>query len=211
MFKIKILESSLLFAIIIIMTAISAFIVININLTIVSTTTNNGDKFSCPLRNSYIFNIPIYKNHVRQYSINMNALDLMSVNVVAAKQNLVASEISARLLLGEFNGVPVIDDNQKVIGIVTAIDILKAVREGKNLSNTTARDIMTPNPSVVKKDTSMEEIMDIMIEKEIVLVPVVQDEDDGKLIGVVARLDILRQKLNEGFVTIGERKGVAKT
>jgi CBS domain-containing protein len=70
---------------------------------------------------------------------------------------------------------------------------------------------MTPNPSVVKKDTSMEEIMDIMIEKEIVLVPVVQDEDDGKLIGVVARLDILRQKLNEGFVTIGERIGVAKT
>jgi CBS domain-containing protein len=143
---------------------------------------------------------------------NMNALDLMSVNVVAAKQNLAASEISARLLLGEFNGVPVIDDNQKVIGIVTAIDILKAVRKGKNLSNTTAREIMTPNPSVVKKDTSIEEIMDIMIEKEIVLVPVVEGEDDnGKLIGVVARLDILRQKLNEGFVTIGERRGIAKT
>ena len=33
---------------------------------------------------------------------------------------------------------------------------------------------------------------------------------DGKLIGVVARLDILRQKLNEGFVTIGERSGIAK-
>ncbi|MDQ3868321.1 MAG: CBS domain-containing protein [Thermoproteota archaeon] len=142
----------------------------------------------------------------------MNALDLMSVNVVAAKQNLAASEISARLLLGEFNGVPVIDDNQKVIGIVTAIDILKAVRKGKNLSNTTAREIMTPNPSVVNKDTSIEEIMDIMIEKEIVLVPVVEGEDDnGKLIGVVARLDILRQKLNEGFVTMGERRGIAKT
>ncbi|HYZ95093.1 MAG TPA: CBS domain-containing protein [Nitrososphaeraceae archaeon] len=55
----------------------------------------------------------------------------------------------------------------------------------------------------------MEEIIDIMIEKEIVLVPVVQE--DGKLIGVVARLDILRQKLNEGFVTIGERSGIAKT
>ena len=51
-----------------------------------------------------------------------------------------------------------------------------------------------------------------MIEKEIVLVPVVEGEDDnGKLIGVVARLDILRQKLNEGFVTIGERRGIAKT
>ena len=126
----------------------------------------------------------------------MNATDLMSINVVAAKENLAASEISARLLLGEFNGVPV-------------IDILRALREGKSLGNITARDIMTPNPSVVKKDTSIEEIIDIMIEKEIVLVPVVQE--DGKLIGVVARLDILRQKLNEGFVTIDERSGIAKT
>ena len=68
---------------------------------------------------------------------------------------------------------------------------------------------MTLNPSLVKKDAAIEEIMDIMIGKEIELVPVVQE--DGKLIGVVARLDILRQKLNEGFVTIGERRGIAKT
>ena len=151
----------------------------------------------------------VYIYYVKQICSNMNATDLMSINVVAAKENLAASEISARLLLGEFNGVPVIDNNQKVIGIVTAIDILRALREGKSLGNITARDIMTPNPSVVKKDTSIEEIIDIMVEKEIVLVPVVQE--DGKLIGVVARLDILRQKLNEGFVTIGERSGIAKT
>jgi predicted transcriptional regulator len=43
--------------------------------------------------------------------------------------------------LGEFNGVPVIDNNQKVIGIVTAIDILRALREGKSLGNITAREI----------------------------------------------------------------------
>jgi hypothetical protein len=35
--------------------------------------------------------------------------------------------------------------------------------------------------------------------------------DDKKLIGVVARLDILREKLNEKFVTIGERSGISKT
>ncbi|HYX56974.1 MAG TPA: CBS domain-containing protein [Nitrososphaeraceae archaeon] len=44
----------------------------------------------------------------------------------------------------------------------------------------------------------MEEIMDIMVEKEIVLVPVFQ-VDDGKLIGIVARHEILGQKSNEGF------------
>ena len=48
-----------------------------------------------------------------------------------------------------------------------------------------------------------------MIEKEIVLVPVV--EDGNKLVGVVARLDIIREKLNEEFTTIGKREGVSKT
>jgi CBS domain-containing protein len=72
-----------------------------------------------------------------------------------------------------------------------------------------ARDIMTPNPSTVKKDTLIEEIIGIMVEKEIVLVPVV--EENNKLIGVVARLDILREKLNEGFITIEKREALSRT
>jgi CBS domain-containing protein len=72
-----------------------------------------------------------------------------------------------------------------------------------------ARDIMTPNPSTVKKDTLIEEIIRIMVEKEIVLVPVV--EENNKLIGVVARLDILREKLNEGFITIEKREALSRT
>ena len=50
-----------------------------------------------------------------------------------------------------------------------------------------------------------------MIQKEIVLVPVVEDNNNNKLVGVVARLDIIRQKLNEEFITIGKREGVART
>ena len=72
-----------------------------------------------------------------------------------------------------------------------------------------ARDIMTPNPSVVKTDTPIEQIIDTILEKEIVLVPVV--EDNNKIVGVVARLDIIRQKLNEGFITIGKREGTSRT
>jgi CBS domain-containing protein len=72
-----------------------------------------------------------------------------------------------------------------------------------------ARDIMTPNPSTVKKDTLIEEIIGIMVEKEIVLVPVV--EENNKLIGIVARLDILREKLNEGFITIEKREALSRT
>ena len=139
----------------------------------------------------------------------MNAYDLMSPQVVVAKENTNAEQISSRLLAGEFNGVPVVDDNGAVIGIVTALDILRAIQGGKKLNTMLARDIMTPNPSVVKKDTSIEEIIRVLVEKEIVLVPVV--EDNNKLIGVVARLDILREKLNEGFITVEKREALSRT
>jgi CBS domain-containing protein len=141
---------------------------------------------------------------------SLNAYDLMSPQVVVAKENTNAEQISSRLLAGEFNGVPVVDDNGAVVGIVTALDILKALQGGKKLNTMLARDIMTSNPSVVKKDTPIEEIIRIVVEKEIVLVPVVED-NNNKLIGVVARLDILREKLNEGFITIGKREALSRT
>jgi predicted transcriptional regulator len=142
---------------------------------------------------------------------NLNAHDLMSPQVIVAKENTNAEQISARLLAGEFNGVPVVDDNGSVVGIVTALDILKALQGGKKkLNEMLARDIMTPNPSTVKKDTPIEEIIRILVEKEIVLVPVIEG-NDNKLIGVVARLDILREKLNEGFITIGKREALSRT
>jgi CBS domain-containing protein len=42
-------------------------------------------------------------------------------------------------------------------------------------------------------------------------VPVIEDENSKKLVGVVARLDILREKLNEGFLTIGKREALSRT
>jgi CBS domain-containing protein len=89
---------------------------------------------------------------------------------------------------------------------------LRAMQGGKKLNTMLARDIMTPNPSTVKKDTPVEEIIHILVEKEIVLVPVVKEENNNnKLIGVVARLDILREKLNEGFIIIEKREALSKT
>ena len=141
----------------------------------------------------------------------MKAFDLMSQQVIVAKENTNAEQISARLLAGEFNGVPVVDDNGAVIGIVTALDILRAIQGGKKLNTMLARDIMTPNPSTIKRDTPLEEIIRILVEKEIVLVPVVEDNNNNKLIGVVARLDILREKLNDGFITMGKREALSRT
>src|SRR5215469_11422880 len=130
----------------------------------------------------------------------MKAFNVMTSNLVGAREGTTAREIATRLLIGNFNGLPVINSS---IGIVTAVDILRAIRQGKNLDSIRAIDIMTRNPVVVKQDTEIDEVIDIMLQKAIILVPVINDEH--RLIGVVSRLDILRQNLNEKFLTIGEK------
>ena|SRR5215216_4301580 len=139
----------------------------------------------------------------------MNALDVMSIGVVAAKDNATVIGIATRLVLGAFNGVPIIDNNGSVIGLITAIDILRAKKNRKDLNTLLVRDLMSKNPSVVGQNTKIEEVIDIMHKKGIEMVPVV--EDDGRLIGVVSRSDILKEKLNEKFITIGRQKTVTTT
>ena len=134
---------------------------------------------------------------------DMNAHDVMSVNIVAAKDNATAIEIATRLVLGPFNGLPIIDDQGKVTGIITTIDLLQAIKEGKNLDDMSAGDLMTRSPAVIYQDTTTTEMIDIMYRKRIDMLPVV--EDDYRLIGIVSRQDILREKLNERFVTIDRK------
>ena len=120
----------------------------------------------------------------------------MTSNVDVANENSTVQEIGAKLFAGDFNGLPIVDDNNLVVGIVTAIDVLKAIKKGKALYKFRAKDIMTPNPSVVKKYTSLNEIMDIMIEKGIIMVPVVEC-NTNRILGIVTRLDIITEKLKE--------------
>ena len=121
----------------------------------------------------------------------MKAYDIMTTRFVAAKESETLMEINNKLLLGEFNGVPIIDNRNAVIGMITSVDILKALRDHVNIDALCAKDVMVRNPITVNKETSVENIIDLMVDNKIVLVPVVQ-EPDNILVGIVTRLDILR-------------------
>jgi CBS domain-containing protein len=49
----------------------------------------------------------------------MKAVNVMTSNLVAAREGSTAREIGTKLLIGNFNGLPVINSSIKVIGIVT--------------------------------------------------------------------------------------------
>ena len=85
----------------------------------------------------------------------MKAYDIMSIDIEAAKENATVSEIGTRLILRSINGMPIIDDDGKVIGILTIIDILRAIKDNKNIDLLKASDIMTRSPIVIHQKTSI--------------------------------------------------------
>ena len=135
----------------------------------------------------------------------------MSIDIEAAKENATVTEIGTRLILRAINGMPIIDDDGKVIGILTIIDILRAIRDNKDIDALKANDIMTKNPIVIEQGTDILEIIDIMDKKGIEMVPVIEAENDNRIIGIVSRKDIIEEKFNERFVTIGMKKTITRT
>ena len=140
----------------------------------------------------------------------MKALDLMSVDIIAATENVSAIEVATRIVLSAINGMPVISkDDGRLLGVVTTIDILRALRGGGDLTKIMAKELMSSEPLSVREDTNVNEIIDLMDKNGIMMLPVV--ENDGRLIGVCSRSDVLKEILNERFVTIGMTRTVTRT
>ena len=141
----------------------------------------------------------------------MKAFDLMSTDLEAARENATITEIGTRLILRSINGLPIIEEDGKVIGMLTVIDILRAIKEDRDLDTLKAKDLMTSNPKTVNQQTDMIEIIKLMDSEGIEMVPVVDEDNDDRLIGVVSRKDILEEKFNERFVTLGMKKTITKS
>ncbi len=141
----------------------------------------------------------------------MKAFDLMSTDLEAARENATITEIGTRLILRSINGLPIIEEDGKVIGMLTVIDILRAIKEDRDLDTLKAKDLMTSNPKIVNQQTDMTEIINLMDSEGIETVPVVDEDNDNRLIGVVSRKDILEEKFNERFVTLGMKKTITRT
>ncbi len=142
---------------------------------------------------------------------HMKASDLMSVDIIAATENVTPIEVATRIVLGGINGMPIISkDDGKLRGVVTTIDILRAIRRGEDLTRIIAKEIMSPDPFSVNEDTDLNEIIDTMDKNGVMMLPVVE-KNNGRLIGVCSRSDILKEILNERFVTIGMTRTVTRT
>ena len=126
------------------------------------------------------------------------AFEIMTRPAISAKLKASARDIALQFINEHYSGMPVTEEDGKVIGIVTEIDILNAINDGKELSRTTAGDIMTPEVVSANPDTPITEMIKMMEEFHIIRLPVVQD---NKLIGVVSRGDIIRNLVEPEFMS----------
>jgi CBS domain-containing protein len=105
-------------------------------------------------------------------------------------------DVIASLMIEGFGAVPVVENGCKLAGIVSEHDLLAAVDDGQRLGAVSAKDVMTSNPYSVRPETTLGTLVHVLRASDLVRVPVVDDKD--KLVGIIARRDVLRTYLATG-------------
>jgi CBS domain-containing protein len=95
------------------------------------------------------------------------------------------------LLENRVTGAPVVDENRSIIGILTEKDCLRLLAEGADNQppKGTVREFMTTNVKTVPPTMNIYFVAGMFLNDVVRRFPVVED---GKFIGVITRLDILR-------------------
>lgn len=151
-----------------------------------------------------------YRHAIERIAKSLVAKDVMTVKLISVTQDTSLKETSAKMAAHGISGVPVIDESNSVVGVISEKDFLFHMGEKKTRSTMEiiaqclsskgcvavsmhtgfAKDIMTSPALTVYDDAPVFEIASIFAEKNINRVPVL--DKNGHLVGIVARADIFR-------------------
>lgn len=133
---------------------------------------------------------------MRVQILKKTAREFMTPRVITAFKATNGQVLARQLLSGLFSGLPVIESDGAVVGVVTEFDLLKAFKEGKDLQSIKAEEIMSLPPLCVDEETTLEIVLQRMTEHKVTRLPVVRNQ---KVVGVVSRANILSQLLDTSF------------
>lgn len=124
--------------------------------------------------------------------------------------------LASLMVQGGFGSVPIVDSELRLLGIISEFDILtalsggrklSALHSGKELGDLEAEQVMTHEPVRVTPETDVLTAMYVLQTNHLIRVPVVNQE--GRLVGIVARRDILSAYLHS-VLEVGPVMGEAK-
>jgi arabinose-5-phosphate isomerase len=121
--------------------------------------------------------------------------DLMRSGASApvADEDTTVSEVLVKITGGRAGSASIVDKTGKLKGIFTDGDLRRNLETDEQLTRRKIKDVMTKNPTVVKKGMLAAEAMRIMQEKKIDEVPVVDEK--GRPVGLVDVQDLLKAGL----------------
>ena len=148
----------------------------------------------------------------------LKAKDIMTKDVITIRDEATVEELARLLMEHRISGVPVVNDENKIEGIVTENDLIRKnkrlhiptvirlfdaylmvgsksmEKEIKNMAATTVDEICTRKVVSITEETSLDEIATIMAEQHCHLLPVLSD---GAVVGIVGKADVVRSMTNE--------------
>ncbi len=131
----------------------------------------------------------------------MKVKELMTRTVLTVKKDLSVRKLVKLLEKNKITGAPVVDDDGKLIGIVSSTDVIRAIdhlirvhvsideqKEDKGMFNW-VEGVMTSKVITTSEDDDVQDVFKLMVERKIHRLPVVKD---GRPIGIISSLDACR-------------------
>lgn len=123
----------------------------------------------------------------------MRARDVMSSPVITLRPHTPVHQAAALLVSNGFTAAPVMTAEGRVVGIATEADLLRGRIMPKGTveqrPESTVAMVMTEAPLAFRPEDDLADVVSVMLDRNIRTVPII---DDGRLVGVVSRRDVLR-------------------
>jgi CBS domain-containing protein len=117
-----------------------------------------------------------------------HARNIMTHHATVITEDTSLGAIANILVHARIGGVPVVDEQERLVGFVSETDLMGALLRSTD-EGVRASGIMSTPPISVDEFATMDEVMTILREKEIHHLPVVRS---GKLVGIITPLDVLK-------------------
>lgn len=123
--------------------------------------------------------------------------EIMTRNPVTANREMTLQEVARLMKDGDFGVLPVVEkDTNRLVGVLTDRDIVvRAVADGRNVTETTVGNVMSDKLFTAKPDDFAFEAVRTMGERQVRRIPIV--DDAGVLQGIIAMADIALEMEDE--------------
>ncbi|MFQ6033269.1 MAG: chloride channel protein [Candidatus Bipolaricaulia bacterium] len=121
--------------------------------------------------------------------------DVMAREVETIPQDLPLREVRDKILETGHQGFPLVDEEGKLVGIITGRDVKEAINKDKNLP---AFAVAQRNLIVAYPDETLDLVWERMGQHDIGRLPVVAREDPRRLVGFLTKGDLIRFRRTAG-------------